>query len=337
MLRFRPPPGSSYELTREMGLKCLQEIEKEAGTGNVEITMGFVGQVAPNFGIDNMVLFMRGPDDGWLRVDLTEDSGIKLDEFRERLRKVLPERVVPWLAERLEQGGGAGGLPKAEARQQAELATFGFEPGDIVSQVMSFGSSKPIAVRIVGTDYDEVRKHAEKIAGELKHISFLRDVGFEQTLDYPTVEVEIDRELAGLIGVTAEHVKRALVMATSSTRFTNLNYWIDVKTGFDYLVQIQVPPLRIDKPEDVEELPLESVNPDVPMMVRDVLKDGRVHTSVRPGEYDRDMSQRYLTVVANVEGEDMGRAAQAGPPGGRRTPATHPAACESKRWASSRQ
>ena len=175
---------------------------------------------------------------------------------------------------------------------------------------MSFGSSKPIAVRLIGTDYDEVRKHAEKIAGELKHIPFLRDVGFEQTLDYPTVEVEIDRELAGLIGVTPEHVKRALVMATASTRFTNLNYWINVKTGFDYLVQIQVPPLRMDEPEDIEELPLESVNPDVPLMVRDVLKDGRVHTSVRPGEYDRDMSQRFLTVIANVEGEDMGRAAK---------------------------
>ena len=309
VLRFRPPAGSNYELTREMGVKCLQEIEQEAGTENVAITMGFVGQVAPNFGIDNMVLFMRGPDDGWLRIALSEDSGIKLDEFRERLRKVLPERVVPWLAERLEKGGGTGGLPKSEALQQAELATFGFEPGDIVSQVMSFGASKPIAVRIVGTDYDEVRKHAEKIAGEMKQISFLRDVGFEQTLDYPTVEVEIDRELAGLSGVTPEHVMRALVMATASTRFTNLNYWIDVKTGFDYLVQIQVPPLQMDSPSDLEELPLESVNPDVPMMVRDVLKDGRVHTSVRPGEYDRDMSQRYLTVVANVEGEDMGRAA----------------------------
>ncbi|MGE5757112.1 MAG: efflux RND transporter permease subunit, partial [Planctomycetaceae bacterium] len=310
VLRFRPPPGSSYELTREMGLKCLQEIEHEAGSGNLEISMGFVGQVAPNFGIDNMVLFMRGPDDGWLRVALNEDSGIKLDEFRERLRKVLPQRVVPWLAHRLEEGGGAGGLPEAEARQQAELSTFGFEPGDIVSQVMSFGASKPIAVRLIGTDYDEVRKHAEKIAGELKHNHFLRDVGFEQTLDYPTVEVEIDRELAGLIGITPEHLKRALVMATSSTRFTNLNYWINVKTGFDYLVQIQVPPLGMDKPEDIEELPLESVNPDVPLMVRDVLKDGRVHTSVRPGEYDRDMSQRFLTVIANVEGEDMGRAAR---------------------------
>ncbi|HWG42237.1 MAG TPA: efflux RND transporter permease subunit [Gemmataceae bacterium] len=302
VLRFRPPPGSNYELTREMGVKCLQEIEQEAGTKNISITMGFVGQVAPNFGIDNMVLFMRGPDDGWLRIKLKEDSGIKLDEFRERLRKVFPERVVPWLAQRLEKGG----LSKSEAKEQAELSTFGFEPGDIVTQVMSFGSSKPIAVRLIGTDYDEIRKHAEKVAAEMRRISYLRDIGFEQTLDYPTVEVDIDREMAGLVGITVEHVKRSLVMATSSTRFTNLNYWINAKTGFDYLVQIQVPPLRMEKPEDVEELPLESVNPLVPLMVRDVAK---VHTSMRPGEYDRDMSQRYLTVIANVEGEDMGRAA----------------------------
>jgi multidrug efflux pump subunit AcrB len=246
VLRFRPPPGSSYELTREMGLKCLQEIEKEAGKDNIKISMGFVGQVAPNFGIDNMVLFMRGPDDGWLRVALNEDSGIALDEFRERLRKVLPDRVVPWLAHRLEVGGGAGGLPRDRAREQAELCTFGFEPGDIVTQVMSFGSSRPIAVRVIGTDFDLVRQHAEKIAGKLKDIPQLRDVGFEQTLDYPTVEVEIDRELAGLVGVTPEHVKSALIMSTSSTRFSNLNYWINEKTGFDYLVQIQVPPLRID-------------------------------------------------------------------------------------------
>ena len=309
VLRFRPPPGSSYELTREMGVKCLQEIEKEAGTENISITMGFVGQVAPNFGIDNMVLFMRGPDDGYLRIALTEASGIKLDAFRQRLREVLPDRVVPWLAQRLERGGGSGGLPKAQATQEAEKCSFGFEPGDIVSQVMSFGSSRPIAIRIIGTDYDQVRKHAEKVAGEMRKISFLRDIAFEQTLDYPTVEVDVDRELAGLIGITPEHVRHALVMATSSTRLSNLNYWINVKTGFDYLVQIQVPPLRMEKPEDIEELPLESVNPLVPLMVRDVLKDGRVHTSARPGEYDRDMSQRYLTVVANVEGEDMGRAA----------------------------
>ena len=301
VLRFRPPPGSNFELTRQMAVKCLEEIEKEAKPENIEISMGYVGQVAPNFGIDNMVLFMRGPDDGQVRVALREDSRIKLAEFRERLRKVLPERVIPWLATRLEQGG----LAATEAKQQAKLATFGFQPGDIVTNVMSFGSLTPIAVRIVGTDLKLVREHAEKIATAMKRIPFLRDVLYEQELDYPSVEVTIDREKAGLSGATVEDVAHALVMATASTRFANLNYWVDVKTGFDYLVQIQVPPLRMEKPEDVETLPLQSVNSLVNLMVRDV---ATVQRGVRPGELDRDMSQRYVTLTANVEGEDMGRA-----------------------------
>jgi multidrug efflux pump subunit AcrB len=303
VLRFRPPSGSNFELTRQMGVKCLEVIEQEAKPENIEITMGYVGQVAPNFGIDNMVLFMRGPDDGQLRVALRETSGIKLAEFRERLRKVLPERVIPWLAARLEQGG----LSHSEARRQAETSTFGFEPGDIVTSVMSFGSLTPITVRIVGTDLKMVREHAEKIAAALRRIPSLRDVEFEQRLDYPTVELNIDREKAGLSGATVEDVGKAVVMATASTRFASLNYWIDVKTGFDYLVQLQVPPLRMDKPEDIETLPVQSVNPLVNLMIRDV---GTVRQGVRPGEIDRDMSQRYVTLTANVEGEDMGRASR---------------------------
>jgi multidrug efflux pump subunit AcrB len=303
VLRFRPPPGSNYELTRAMAVKCLEEIEREAKPENIEITMGFVGQVATNFGIDNMVLFMRGPDDGWLRVAFRDGSGIKLAGFRERLRKVLPERVVPWLAGRMEQDGWS----KAEAQRLAKTASFGFQPGDIVTNVMSFGSLTPIAIRVVGTDLKEVRSHAEKIAANMRRIPYLRDVQFEQQLDYPSTEVVIDREKAGLSGATVEDVRNALVMATASTRFASLNYWIDVKTGFDYLVQLQVPPLRIDKPEDIETLPVESVNPEVNLMIRDV---ATVQRGVRPGELDRDMSQRYVTLIANVEGEDMGRASR---------------------------
>jgi multidrug efflux pump subunit AcrB len=303
VLRFRAPPGSNFELTREMGVQCLNEIEREVGPGNIEISMGYAGQVAPNFGIDNMVLFMRGPDDGQLRVALKEGSGVKLEELRERLRKELPAHIIPWLAQRLEKDGVA----KKDALAEAQKATFGFEPGDVVSRVMSFGSSTPIAVRVVGTDLKMVRKYAEKLQKELERIPYLRDVHFEQELDYPTVRVDIDREKAGLSGVTVDDIRKALVMATCSTRFANLNYWVDSKTGFDYLVQVQVPPLRMDRPEDVENLPIATVNPLVNLMVRDV---ATVHQGVRPGEIDRDMSQRYLTLTANLQGEDMGRAAR---------------------------
>jgi multidrug efflux pump subunit AcrB len=303
VLRFRPPPGSSFDLTREMAVKCLEEIEHLAKPENIEITMGYVGQVAPNFGINNMLLFMRGPDDGQLRVALRETSGIKLADFREKLRKVLPEKVVPWMAKRLEQGG----LSRVEAERQAKMSTFGFEPGDIVTEVMSFGSQTPIAVQVVGTDLGAVRQHATKIAGEMKRIPYLRDVLFAQTLDYPTVEIDVDREKAGLSGVKVDDVGKALVMGTASTRFVSLNYWIDVKTGFDYLVEVLVPPVRMTQASDIETLPIEPVNSLVNLMIRDV---ATVRQGSQPGEYDRSMSQRYLTLTANVEGEDMGRASR---------------------------
>ena len=238
--------------------------------------------------------------------------------------------MIPWLAKRLEQGG----LSAAEAQRQAKLATFGFEPGDIVTKVMSFGSPTPIAVRIVGTDLKMVRQHAEKIAAEMKRIPFLRDVRFEQTLDYPTVEVEIDREKAGSSGAKVEDVAHALVMATASTRFANLNYWVDVKTGFDYLVQIQVPPLRMEKPEDVETLPLESVNPLVNLMVRDV-------ATVRQGRAARRARPRHVAALPDPDRQRRGRGHGPGLAAGRRRrstpPASRPAACGSSRWASSRR
>ena len=172
---------------------------------------------------------------------------------------------------------------------------------------MSFGSPTPIEVRVVGTDLDSVQQHADKVAAEMKQIPFLRDVQFEQTLDYPTVEVDIDREKAGLSGVTVQEVGNAVIVATSSSRFIALNYWQNPKTGFDYQVEVLVPTQRMTTAAEVETLPIEQVNSLVNLMVRDV---ATVRQSTMPGEFDRSASQRYLSITANVEGEDMGRASR---------------------------
>ena len=123
-------------------------------------------------------------------------------------------------------------------------------------------------------------------------------------------------------------------MATASTRFANLNYWVDVKTGFDYLVQIQVPPLRMEKPEDVETLPLESVNPLVNLMIRDV-------ATVRTGRAARRVRPRHVAALPDPDGERRGRGHGPGLAPGRRRrstpPGSRPAACGSSRWASSRR
>ena len=94
-------------------------------------------------------------------------------------------------------------------------------------------------------------------------------------------QVVVDREKAGLSGVTVEDVGRAIIPATSSTRFVSVNYWVDVKTGFDYLVEVVMPPTEMTEPSDIETLPIEPVNSLVNLMVRDV---ATVRQSTEPGE-----------------------------------------------------
>jgi multidrug efflux pump subunit AcrB len=172
VIRFRAPPGSDFEITRQIWARSLQVIQEEAGAENVEIGMGFAGQVSPLFSINNLILFMRAPDDGQMRVALREDSGIHLQPFREQLRKALPEKVKPWLADLLQKQG----LAPESARARAEQVIFGFEPGDMVSEVMSFGSPAPIEVVVASPSLADARSHAERVIAEMRKIPSLRDV-----------------------------------------------------------------------------------------------------------------------------------------------------------------
>ncbi len=303
VVRFRAPPGSDFEITRQTWAKALQVIQEEAGAENVDISMGFAGQVSPLYSINNLILFMRAPDDGQIRIALREGSGIRLQPFRERLRKALPEKIRPWLADLLQKQG----LTQESARARAEQVNFGFEPGDMVSEVMSFGSPTPVEVVVSSPNLAETRAHAARIMAEMKTIPTLRDVRFQQEMDYPTVPVEIDRERAGLSGVTAQQVANATVVSSSSSRYVARNFWVDAKNGNSYQVQVEVPTPQMNSPGQLETVSLAEVNPGLNLMIRDV---ARVGQGTMPGEIDRTSSQRYVSITANIEGEDLGRAAR---------------------------
>jgi multidrug efflux pump subunit AcrB len=156
-------------------------------------------------------------------------------------------------------------------------------------------------------DLAEAASHAKRIKAELEKVTFLKDVQFHQQLDYPTVPVAIDRDRAGLSGLNAEEVAQSVLVATNSSRYAARNYWRDMKSGVDYQVEVLVPTRRMDSAQQVETLPIREVNANLKLLVRDV---ARVKTGSMPGEIDRSSMQRFLSVTANVEGEDLGRAAR---------------------------
>jgi Cu/Ag efflux pump CusA len=96
---------------------------------------------------------------------------------------------------------------------------------------MNFGAPTPVEVAIAGPDLPANRAYAERLQAQLHRITSLRDLQFAQPLAYPSVDVNLDHELAGQLGVTAEQVGRSLAEATSSSRFVTPNYWRDPASG----------------------------------------------------------------------------------------------------------
>ena len=182
---------------------------------------------------------------------------------------------------------------------------MGFEPGDIVSEVMSLGSPMPVEVVVAGTQSRRRPRACPESPRRTEKDPHLRDVQLYQQLDYPAVHVNIDRQRAGLSGVTVKDVTDSLLVGTSSSRYVAKNYWRDPSSGVDYQVQVQVPTRRMDHPEQIQTLPLQKVSMDMNLMIRDVAK---VQRGTAPGQVDRSSMQRYLSIIANVEGEDLGRA-----------------------------
>jgi len=198
---------------------------------------------------------------------------------------------------------------RLRARFAAELpdVSVSFEPSDIVSRVMSMGSSTPIEVAVTGPNLADDRMFAEKVRGALARLPQLRDVQFGQTLDYPTVDVNVDRERAGLIGVTMADVSRSLVTATSSSRYVVPNYWADANTGVSYQMQVQIPQILMNSTEEVRNITV-TTRGGQSQLLRNV---GSVSDGSATGEYARYNGQRMVSLTANLFNADIGSAAAA--------------------------
>lgn len=278
-LHLRAPAGTRIERTEQIALQALAAIKNEVGPDNLAISLGFVGTQPPNYPINTIYLWSSGSEEAVLQVQLKRGAAIRMEDLKERLRRKLP--------------------------QQLPGVRFSFEPSDIVSRVMSFGAPTPIEVAVSGPSLADSRKYAERLRAKLADVPTLRDLGFEQELDYPTVKVTLDREKAGVLGVTADNVARSVVAGTSSSRYTSANYWPDPKSGIGYQVQVEIPERQMNSLEEVKNLPIARRS----AQQIDLRNVAGVTDGSALGEYDRYNMQRMLTLSANISGEDLGRAA----------------------------
>jgi multidrug efflux pump subunit AcrB len=279
-LRMRAPDGTRYEKTEQLALAALRQIEKEVGKDGVETSVGYVGLLPSTYPINAIFQWTGGPEEAILRVALKQGSKVNIEQLKERLRATLAKQMPG--------------------------VRLSFEPADIVSEVMSFGSPTPVDVSVTGPNLAENRAFAEKIRKELAGIPSLRDLQYGLSLDYPTVSIELDRERAGLSGVTAQDVARSVLTATSSSRFVVPNYWPDPKTGIGYQVQVEIPYQVMNSVSEVETVPIQRPGLDRQVLLRDV---ATVSRGTMPGQFNRYNMKRSVNLTANIGGEDLGRVA----------------------------
>jgi multidrug efflux pump subunit AcrB len=301
-LRLRAADGTRIETTEEITLEALALIQEEAGSDNVAISAGYVGLIPTPYTISAIHQWMRGPEEAFLRVVLRRGSGLKVSDFKERLRQKLPLRLGDWLRRKLLAQNMLSDKVDAQVRQ----LRLSFEPGDVINTVMSFGSPTPVEVAVSGRKMEDNRAYAAKIFEQLSRVPSLRDLQIAQSLDYPAVEVHVDRQRAGLSGVTAGDVSDALIAATYSSRWVWRNYWADPNTGIGYQVQVEVPPFQMDSASAIGMVPIKGKT-DKQLLMRDVAS---IREGTMPGEYDRYNMRRVISMTANIEGEDLGRVAQ---------------------------
>lgn len=221
-----------------------------------------------------------GTDEATLQVQLKPGAKVDLEAAKDRLRR----RITATTPD----------------------VRVSFEPADIVSRVMSFGAATPIEVAVSGPVLADNRAHAEAIREELAKIPELRDLQFAQTLEIPAIEVNLDRERAGRLGLRANEAARSVVEATGSSRFILANYWADPKTGVAFQVQVQVPPAQTKTLEDLRNLPVGPGQPR-PILLRNV---ATLKESTAVAQYDRYNMQRLATLTANYAGTDLGHLAE---------------------------
>src|SRR6185437_1545536 len=174
-------------------------------------------------------LFTTGPQEAVIQFSLKPDA-LRGEPLREKLR--------------------------ADFARELPGSQVSFEAGDIVSQVMSFGSPTPIEVAIMGVNLQDNAAYARKVQAQLAHLNFLRDLQVAQELNYPTLDININRARAGQFGLTMSDVVQSVVPATSSSRFTAPNYWRDPASGNAFQIQVQLPQNRIQSLEAVGSLPV---------------------------------------------------------------------------------
>ncbi|HET6981492.1 MAG TPA: efflux RND transporter permease subunit [Myxococcaceae bacterium] len=188
--------------------------------------------------------------------------------------------------------------------------TFFFLPADITSQTLNFGLSAPIDVQITGPTANQPQNLviADELVRQISAAPGAVDVHRAQVVDTPSLKVDVDRTLSNQVGLTQRAVADDLLISLSSSGQTAPNYWLDPKSGVQYLVAVQTPQYRVDSLDALNTTPLSATTAGQQQLLSNVATISRISTPTNITHYN--VSPTY-DVQANVDGTDLGSVSSA--------------------------
>ena len=277
-VRIKAAEGTRIEVTETKVKQFLSHLKHNVGEDNIAISSVFIGQHPSTFAVSPIYLYNAGPHEALMQVALKEFNG-NSDELKDKLRAYYKEKMP-------------------------ELS-ISFEPIELTEKILSQGTNTPIEIRVSGMMKKMNRMYANKLLAKLKEIDYLRDQQIPQSMDYPAMQINIDRTRAAQLGLDVQDISKSLVAATASTRYTNKNFWVGGMMGIAYDVQVQTPQNILNSKEELANLPL-SKNSDRPVL-GDV---ANITPTKELGESYNLGTMGYTSVTANLYKKDLEQASK---------------------------
>lgn len=280
-LHVRTPAGTRMEESAASFASVEREIRRIVGNGEIDVILDNIGLPYSGINIALSDTATVGPMDGEILISLKEKHRPTAEHVA-AIRRELPRR-----------------FPGMQ---------FFFQPADIINQVLNFGQPAPIDIRITGPRSAADYATARKVLADVRKIPGVVDAHIFQVPDGPALKLNVDRTLAGEMGLTQRDIADNVLVTLSSSAMVAPNFWLSPANQVSYPLVVQTPTYRVDNMHDLVSMPMPGKSARNPQMLMSV-------ADVKRGQVPMVLSQLNIRPVfdihADVQGTDLGAVATA--------------------------
>lgn len=275
VISVKAPSGTRIELTQDYVKRIEDVIRQVVPPDELQITVSNIGVAA---GFSSIYTPNSGPHTAFVQVSLAKEHKVGSYEYMRRVRERLREEMP-------------------------QLSTY-FQSGGLVDAVINLGLPAPIDIQVSGTNLDKIYDIAGQIAGKLRRLSTVSDVLIPQDVDYPALQLDVNREKAAQLGLSQKEVVDNVITALSSNVMIAPNYWIDPKSGNPYMLAVQYPENAVKTMEDLKQIPLRAPKALQPTYLGTVVT---IHNIPAPTEVDHYQLARVVDIYVSPKSQDLGK------------------------------